>query len=129
MKDGKEVRNTDCGLLQSTVFEVSGTPAPGWIRLGLERNAPGQNSLPSTRADELQVKGQFPPTHWSVVTDAGRPGTARADAALERICQLYWYPLYAFVRRRGYGPEDAQDLTQAFFARLIEKNYMGQADQ
>jgi len=52
-----------------------------------------------------------------------------AKAALERLCRTYWSPLYAYVRRRGYSPVDAQDLTQAFFARLLEKNYPAQADQ
>jgi RNA polymerase sigma factor (sigma-70 family) len=52
-----------------------------------------------------------------------------ADAALERLCRTYWYPLYAFVRRRGYGAHDAQDLTQEFFARLLEKNYLGAVDR
>jgi len=45
------------------------------------------------------------------------------------LCRAYWYPLYAFVRRKGHGPHDAQDLTQAFFARLLEKNYVAQADR
>ena len=45
------------------------------------------------------------------------------------MCRTYWYPLYAFVRRKGHGPHDAQDLTQAFFTRLLEKNYVAQADR
>src|SRR5205814_9823663 len=48
--------------------------------------------------------------------------TPRARAALESLCQSYWYPLYAYVRRRGYPPEDSKDLTQEFFARLLERN-------
>ena len=60
----------------------------------------------------------FEATRWSVVLAAGRDDTAQA-AALEHLCRTYWYPLYAFVRRQGRGAEDAQDLTQAFFARLI----------
>ena len=71
----------------------------------------------------------FVTTHWSVVLTAGRNDTARAQAALERLCQTYWYPLYAYVRRRGHSPEDAQDLTQEFFARLLEHNWLGRADQ
>ena len=59
---------------------------------------------------------------------AGRD-TTRAQAALETLCQTYWYPLYAYVRRRGHPPEDAQDLTQEFFARLLEHNWIGRADQ
>ncbi len=64
----------------------------------------------------------FVTTHWSVVLTAGRSDTTRARAALESLCQAYWPPLYAYVRRRGYSPEDAQDLTQEFFARLLERN-------
>ena len=64
----------------------------------------------------------FVTTHWSVVLTAGRHDTIRARAALENLCQTYWPPLYAYVRRRGYSSEDAQDLTQAFFARLLERN-------
>jgi len=64
----------------------------------------------------------FVTTHWSVVLTAARSDTTRARAALENLCQTYWHPLYAYVRRRGYSPEDAEDLTQAFFARLLEHN-------
>jgi RNA polymerase sigma factor (sigma-70 family) len=65
----------------------------------------------------------FVTTHWSVVLTAGRLNdTTRVHAALENLCQTYWPPLYAYVRRRGYSSEDAQDLTQAFFARLLERN-------
>lgn len=60
----------------------------------------------------------FRTTHWSVVVEAG--GDAQgATAALEKLCRIYWYPLYACVRRKGHGPEDAQDLTQEFFSRLL----------
>jgi RNA polymerase sigma-70 factor (ECF subfamily) len=60
----------------------------------------------------------FATTHWSVVLQAGGDSLA-SSAALERLCRTYWYPLYAHVRRRGKGPEDAQDLTQEFFASLL----------
>jgi RNA polymerase sigma-70 factor (ECF subfamily) len=72
--------------------------------------------------------GQFITTHWSGVLKAGRTGTPQASAALEELCQAYWQPLYAHVRRRGYPPEDAQDLTQEFFARLLGKQWLGMAD-
>jgi len=52
----------------------------------------------------------FTTTHWSVVLAAGQVSTAEADAALERLCRVYWWPLYAFVRRRGHAAHDAQDL-------------------
>lgn len=55
---------------------------------------------------------------------AGQRGAPQADVALEELCRTYWFPLYAYVRRHGHSPEDAEDLTQAFFARLLEKNYL-----
>lgn len=70
----------------------------------------------------------FDTTHWSVVLDAGQPGTAQAQQALEKLCRVYWHPLYACVRRQGYGPEDSRDLTQQFFARLLENNSVRHAD-
>jgi RNA polymerase sigma factor (sigma-70 family) len=70
----------------------------------------------------------FATTHWSVVLHAGRSDTNRARDALENLCQVYWFPIYAYVRRRGRSPHDAQDLTQEFFARLLEQNWVAQAD-
>ncbi len=71
----------------------------------------------------------FVTTHWSVVLKAGQTDTTQALAALEQLCRVYWYPLYAYVRRRGYSPPDAQDLTQEFFARLLERNWLARAEQ
>jgi RNA polymerase sigma-70 factor (ECF subfamily) len=73
--------------------------------------------------------GVFATTHWSVVLAAGSQATVSSQEALAELCQTYWYPLYAFVRRKGHSPHDAQDLTQAFFARLLEKNYVAQAER
>jgi RNA polymerase sigma-70 factor (ECF subfamily) len=64
---------------------------------------------------------QFCTTHWSVVLLAGEEPSTQAAEALEKLCLTYWYPLYAYTRRLGYDPPDAQDLTQGFFARLLEK--------
>ena len=71
----------------------------------------------------------FVTTQWSVVVAAGQADTSNAQAALERLCRAYWYPLYAYARRRGHSVEDAQDLTQAFFARLLERHWVGDADR
>jgi len=71
----------------------------------------------------------FVTTQWSVVVAASRSDTTKAQAALEKLCRTYWYPLYAYVRRRGHLAQDAQDLTQAFFARLLEHNWVGDADR
>ncbi|MCY2952530.1 MAG: sigma-70 family RNA polymerase sigma factor [Planctomycetota bacterium] len=70
----------------------------------------------------------FPSTHWSVVLAAGEADSADAREAYSQLCGKYWYPLYAFVRRRGCGPEDAQDLTQEFLVRFLEKRYLAMAD-
>ncbi|MBN2506377.1 MAG: sigma-70 family RNA polymerase sigma factor [Verrucomicrobia bacterium] len=72
--------------------------------------------------------GEFTATHWSVVLAAGQQESPRADAALERLCRTYWYALYVYVRRRGHSPEDAQDLTQQFFALFLQKEYFRLAD-
>ena len=75
-----------------------------------------------------QARGSlFCTTHWSAVLQAGGRGGSSAEA-LETLCRNYWYPLYAFVRRRGHGIDEAQDLTQEFFARLLAGNYLAQAD-
>ncbi len=71
----------------------------------------------------------FVTTHWSVVLAAGHGDTPHARAALAHLCQAYWYPLYAYARRRGGAPHDAQDLTQEFFARLLAGNWLAQADR
>jgi RNA polymerase sigma factor (sigma-70 family) len=72
--------------------------------------------------------GLFATTHWSVVLEAGQPGSPQSAEALEKLCGVYWYPLYVYARRRGCGPEDAQDLTQQFFARFLEKGSFSLAD-
>lgn len=94
----------------------------------------GNGKVPSVPADVSWTDAPdhsarvFATTHWSVVVSAGDSQSPEASWAMERLCRSYWYPLYAFVRRRGYGHEDASDLTQAFFAKLLEKNYLQTAD-
>jgi RNA polymerase sigma-70 factor (ECF subfamily) len=80
--------------------------------------------------EEPEVQGGvFATTHWSVVLAAGQNASPQAAQALETLCRTYWYPLYAYVRRRGYGPEDAQDLTQEFFALFLRKEYFRLANR
>jgi len=83
----------------------------------------------STASTQAPANTWFLTTHWSVVTSAGRADTPRARLALESLCKAYWYPLYTYVRRRRYGPEDAEDLTQAFFAWLLSSNAVADADR
>lgn len=78
---------------------------------------------------EASPRGAFVTTHWSVVLAAGHSETTQSRRALEQLCCVYWYPLYAHVRRRGHSPEDAQDLTQEFFARLLERQWLARADR
>lgn len=66
----------------------------------------------------------FATTHWTVVLAAGQRHTPQSDSALEQLCRTYWFPLYAYVRRRGHAKADAEDLVQAFFARFLAKNYL-----
>lgn len=71
----------------------------------------------------------FVTTRWTLVLQAGDTGSAAADEALERLCRAYWYPLYVFVRKRGATQHDAEDLTQAFFTRLLERGYLSGLDR
>ncbi|MCD6050015.1 MAG: hypothetical protein K0Q55_1418 [Verrucomicrobia bacterium] len=72
----------------------------------------------------LGAAREFATTRWSVVMAAGAPASARSEEALAQLCRAYWYPLYAYVRRQGHSAHDAQDLTQEFFTRLLQKNYL-----
>jgi RNA polymerase sigma factor (sigma-70 family) len=72
---------------------------------------------------------EFSTTHWSVVLRAGEGSSPEARQALEQLCAAYWYPLYAYVRRNGHRPHDAQDLVQEFFARFLERKYLRHADR
>ncbi len=71
----------------------------------------------------------FQTTHWSVVLQAGQDSSPKSGEALEKLCRTYWFPLYAYIRRRGYPAAEAQDLTQGFFMRFLEKGYLTHADQ
>jgi RNA polymerase sigma factor (sigma-70 family) len=79
----------------------------------------GQSTQPSSAPGDI-----FATTHWTVVLAAGQRHSPQADHALEELCRTYWFPLYAYVRRRGHAKADAEDLVQAFFARFLAKNYL-----
>jgi len=70
----------------------------------------------------------FRTTHWSVVLRAGQGNSPQSAEALEKLCRAYWPPLYAYVRRQGHAPAEAQDLTQEFFSRLLQGNSLATAD-
>jgi RNA polymerase sigma factor (sigma-70 family) len=76
----------------------------------------------------LWESSQFPTTRWTLVLSAGDPQRKDARSALASLCENYWYPLYAYLRRRGYPADQAQDLTQEFFMRVLEGRYLDRAD-
>ena len=76
----------------------------------------------------LPGPSQFPTTRWTLVVAAGNPEQKEARSALASLCENYWYPLYAYLRRRGYPADQAQDLTQEFFIRVLEGRYLDRAD-
>ena len=88
--------------------------------------------MPASRVNSSEFApagAQFTTTHWSVVLAAGDANLPGAVEALEQLCRAYWYPLYVYVRRRGHKPEDARDLTQEFFQRLLTSDWIARADQ
>jgi RNA polymerase sigma factor (sigma-70 family) len=91
--------------------------------MGLDVNA-NRSADPNTPPAPPSKGEWFATTHWSVVLAAGRSDSEQRAAALQQLCNAYWYPLYAYIRWRGSSPEDAQDLTQGFFLQLIEKNWL-----
>jgi RNA polymerase sigma factor (sigma-70 family) len=86
------------------------------------------SALRENSSEYAPVGARFTTTHWSAVV-AARDAHPGAAEALERLCRAYWYPLYAYVRRRGRLAEDAQDLTQEFFQRLLTSDWIARADQ
>ena len=87
-------------------------------------HGPGDGVEPSAKGVRL-----FTTTHWSVVLAAGQTGSPRSSESLEILCRTYWYPLYAFVRREGYSPHDAEDMLQESFARSLAKHFLGEVNQ
>jgi RNA polymerase sigma-70 factor (ECF subfamily) len=87
-------------------------------------------SSPNDTEGHSSIQGNwFTTTHWSLVLNARDPSSPQAAEALEKLCRTYWYPLYAYVRRQGEDEESAKDLTQGFFARLLQKNYLAQVQR
>ena len=85
---------------------------------------------PDSKLENLPVRrDRFATTHWSLVVSAGGDRSPEAGRSLAILCEAYWFPLYAFVRRAGNSAEDAQDLTQEFFVRLLDKHFLAAADQ
>lgn len=87
------------------------------------------DSSERTPSPDTLAGARFAATSWTNVLAARQAGSPGAAEALDKLCQTYWYPLYAYLRRKGHAPHNAQDLTQEFLYRLIEKNYLGAADR
>src|SRR6478735_8636857 len=79
--------------------------------------------------ETAKAHGWFATTHWSLVLSAGSTSEPGSREALQGLCEKYWIPLYSYVRRRGYAPEDAQDLTQEFFVHLLQRDRISRAEQ
>jgi RNA polymerase sigma factor (sigma-70 family) len=87
-------------------------------------------SISGDQSTALVAEGaRFLTTHWSAVLRAGQTDSPQAKDALAELCRTYWYPLYAFARRQGHGPQDAEDLTQGFFARILAANTVADAQR
>ena len=84
---------------------------------------------PGNAESDWAGDGRFVTTHWSLVLRAGQADPAALAEALHQLYQAYWFPLYSFIRRQGRTPHEAEDLTQSFFARLLEKNFVADARQ
>lgn len=95
-------------------------------RHGMQTCMPPVDSSPGLSCDRREY---FATTHWTVILNAGDSASPQAEAALDNLCQNYWYPLYAYVRRKGHGPEAAKDLTQEFFAQLLAKRWLAGVDR
>jgi RNA polymerase sigma-70 factor (ECF subfamily) len=78
--------------------------------------------------EPARPRGRFATTRWSLILAAGNPDDARSETALAKLCELYWHPVYSVIRRHGFDADEAADLTQEFFARVLEKNYFRDAD-
>jgi RNA polymerase sigma factor (sigma-70 family) len=86
---------------------------------------PSENPAPSLPGNSEA----FQTTHWSVVLEAGRQGSASAALALEHLCGRYWHPIYSYIRHRGSTPHEAEDLTQSFFLHLLERETLSRVDR
>ena len=115
---------TDAVALQfdGTISGSSGKTLPG-------RAVAGYFSLVRTTPGTLQHGGaSFATTHWSVIAQSALTDVPEAASALAQLCEMYWPPIYSFIRRRGYSPADAQDLTQSFFAYFLPTKAYARTD-
>jgi RNA polymerase sigma factor (sigma-70 family) len=116
--------------VQSSEFRVQGSGGVQGLRSNVQSQGSGDGSCPTILCcmDAIPTgDSEFHTTRWSLVVAAAGEGE-QPRAALAELCQAYWYPVYAFLRRRGNSADDASDLTQEFFGELLEKSYLADAD-
>jgi RNA polymerase sigma factor (sigma-70 family) len=99
-----------------------------WILVRASNDFVPYNRVMRRIEESRPQEAEFATTHWSVVLSAGKDASPADREALATLCETYWYPLYAYVRRRGYQTHDARDLVQEFFASLLEKDWLRVAD-
>jgi RNA polymerase sigma-70 factor (ECF subfamily) len=101
-----------------------------FVRLASDRASFRFEFMAADEPTKDNQKGQwFPSTHWTDIAVARREGSAAAAEALNRLCTTYWYPVYAYIRRKGHSEDDAEDIVQAFFFHVLERNLLGSADR
>jgi RNA polymerase sigma-70 factor (ECF subfamily) len=114
---------------QAKVTSLAPTRTRFSFPMSVQDAIPGRDMSPAedNREPTPSVRGGVPlftTTRWSLIVGAREGGGDRGAAALAKLCQVYWYPLYAFLRRKGHGPADAEDLTQGFFAHLLARDFL-----
>jgi len=119
------------------LYPISGDDIPalllsGEVWLGFSLVSASEQTKGTKTRGSMETPPRSPvfvTTHWSVVLAAGGGDSTNAQQALAKLCQVYWYPLYAYVRRRGFSPPDAEDLTQEFFTRFLKHGWVANADR
>lgn len=132
-KVGRPLRSPSCVAQNAGNHRhgVSGGPENQVEQLArfCDKQKRGMEPVVGPEGPEGDNPAAFRTTHWSVVLAAGDLSRPDAQVALAELCETYWFPLYAFVRRKGHPPPEAEDLVQEFFARLVTNNYVHQAHQ
>lgn len=117
-------------MTQSPSLFRAGVPLqPNAARTGYEEFQPGSKATERSMSFAPENSPVFTTTHWSIVLTAGGRESQQADEALEKLCRAYWYPIYIFLRRTGWTQHDAEDLTQAFFECVLERDYLHAVDR
>src|SRR5205814_976363 len=125
-QQGRGVTSADLRRSASSISDSLCSPIHA--RVLLFTRAMSESKNPNSLDSQAGQSTDFLQTHWSLVRRAGGIDSPESREALEALCRAYWFPIYAFVRRQGHSPHDAQDLTQDFFARLLASDSIARAD-